>query len=92
MLKKDSPNLASVLDAMEDGIYVINDRYLIEFMNMRMVQDFGNGTGKKCYNILQHRDSVCPWCRAQEVFKGSTVRWELHIAEIDKAYDLIELP
>jgi len=92
MLKKDSPNLASVLDAMEDGIYVINDRYLIEFMNMRMVQDFGNGTGKKCYNILQHRESVCPWCRAQEVFKGSTVRWELHIAEIDKAYDLIELP
>lgn len=92
MLKKDSPNLASVLDAMEDGIYVINDRYLIEFMNMRMVQDFGNGTGKKCYSILQHRDSVCPWCRAQEVFKGSTVRWELHIAEIDKAYDLIELP
>ena len=92
MLKKESPNLASVLDAMEDGIYVINARYLIEFMNMRMVQDFGNGTGKKCYNILQHRDSVCPWCRAQEVFKGSTVRWELHIAEIDKAYDLIELP
>ncbi len=67
MLKKERPSLIPVLDAMEDDIYIVNQDFVVEFMNMRMVRDFGDGTGKKCYAVLQNRDTICPWCRAEEV-------------------------
>jgi len=92
MTDKESQRLNSILEAMEDGIYVIKDDYTIEFMNHVMVKDFGEGTGRKCYQVIGHRDEVCPWCRADEVFAGETTHWELALPISDKTYDLIELP
>ncbi|HDM10644.1 MAG TPA: PAS domain S-box protein, partial [Desulfobacteraceae bacterium] len=92
MIMRQSSRLTSVLDAMEDGIYIIDQDFFIEFMNSKMIQDFGDGTGKKCYAVIQGRDTVCPWCRANEVFGGNTVRWENRITNTDRVYDLIELP
>ena len=92
MTGKETERLISILEAMEDGIYVIKSDYTIEFMNYVMVKDFGEGTGKKCYQVISHRDEICPWCRAGEVFAGETIHRELDIPINDKTYDLIELP
>ena len=85
--------LIDVLDSMEDGIYVINNNYIVEFMNKAMVKVFGNGTGKKCHQVINMSDDVCPWCTAGDVFeKGETSHEEVHLAGIGKTYDLLELP
>jgi two-component system NtrC family sensor kinase len=85
--------LIDVLDSMEDGIYVINNNYIVEFMNKAMVKVFGNGTGKKCHQVINMSDDVCPWCTAADVFeKGETSHEEVHLAGIGKTYDLLELP
>ncbi len=92
MTDKESQRLISILEAMEDGIYVIKDDYTVEFMNRVMVKAFGEGTGEKCYSVIANLDEVCPWCRAKEVFSGETTHWELDLPSNDKTYDLIELP
>jgi PAS domain S-box-containing protein len=85
--------LIDVLDSMEDGIYVINNNYIVEFMNKAMVKVFGNGIGKKCHQVINMSDDVCPWCTAGNVFeKGETSHEEVHLTGIGKTYDLLELP
>jgi len=93
MYKAKAHGLTDVLDTLEDGIYVINNDYIVEFMNKAMVKVFGNGTGKKCHRVINRSDEICPWCRADDVFeKGETTHEELHLAAIGKTYDLLELP
>jgi len=92
MTNKESQRLLSILDAIEDGIYIIDADYTLEFMNKTMVRDFGAGVGKKCYQTINNCDEICPWCRAKEVFDGETLHWEHHVPAIDKIYDLLEQP
>jgi PAS domain S-box-containing protein len=92
MVDKVSQRLISVLDAIKDGIYIIDADYTLEFMNKAMVKDFGEGIGEKCYRIINKFDDICPWCRAKEVFKGETMHWEHHMPNVDKIYDLLEHP
>ncbi len=86
-------NLTSILDAMEDGIYIVNHHYVIEYMNKAMVDDFGEGVGKKCYEVIGKSDGICPWCTGHEVFeKGKTFHRELTMPASGKAYTIIDLP
>ncbi len=92
MKDKEIDKITSIFDAMDDGIYIIGDDYTMEFMNRTMIRDFGEGTGKKCYQVINQLDDICPWCRAKEVFGGETLHWEHYIPHVDKTYDLIEMP
>ena len=92
MTNEESQRLISILDAIEDGIYIIDADYTLEFMNKAMVRDFGEGIGKKCHQVINNSDEICPWCRAKEVFEGETLHWEHHVQAIDKIYDLLEQP
>jgi len=92
MTNEESQRLISILDAIEDGMYIIDADYTLEFMNKAMVRDFGEGIGKKCYQVINNSDEICPWCRAKEVFEGETIRWEQHVPGVDRTYDLLEQP
>ncbi|MBW1960526.1 MAG: PAS domain S-box protein [Deltaproteobacteria bacterium] len=93
MSSKDSDRLISVLDAMEDGIYIVSRDYTVEFMNRVMIEQFGYGIGKKCYEVINRDNRICSWCGSGEVFdKGETRRSELILPDTDRIYELIELP
>jgi PAS domain S-box-containing protein len=85
--------LTSILDAMADGIYIINADYVVEFMNTAMVQVFGDGVGRKCHEVINHTAAPCPWCQAKEVFDNRrSVQEEVYVPLVDKTYDLMEIP
>ncbi len=85
--------LTSVLDAMADGIYIVNDDYVVEFMNKAMIRVFGDGVGKKCHEVINHTAAPCPWCRATEVFDNQrNTHEEVYVPMVDKTYDLLEIP
>lgn len=85
--------LGVILEALEDCIYIINQDFIVEFMNTSMEKLFGDGIGKKCHQVTNNSDKICPWCRASEVFeKGKTLHHEVHLSAVDKICDIIELP
>jgi len=92
MIDQETKRLASIFDAMGRGVYIIGDDYLIKFMNKASINAFGEGIGKKCYQVIANRDKVCSWCRAKEVFKGKTLRWENYFSHINKTFEIFELP
>ncbi|MCF8112035.1 MAG: PAS domain S-box protein [Desulfobacteraceae bacterium] len=91
-MDKEKEMLKAIFETIEEGIYVIDQNYTIEYMNSQMVELFGEGTGKKCHRLLNDSDTLCPWCRAPEVFRGNRLHWELYVPKADKTFALTELP
>jgi PAS domain S-box-containing protein len=91
-LRSECPRLTLILDAMEDGVYVVNRDYDIEYVNPALKREFGEPAGMKCYQYFHGGQEVCPWCRNPEVFAGATVRWEWRSPKTGKTYDLVDTP
>jgi two-component system NtrC family sensor kinase len=88
-----APRLLDALDVFEDGIYIINDDYTVEYMNRFMKELFGNGVGKKCYEVLIKSDKPCAWCKYDEIFiNNETHHSEIYVKSVDKIFSLSELP
>ena len=82
----------AILDAFEDGIYVMNQDLVVEYMNSAMIAEFGDAIGKKCHQLINQSADKCHWCQSEEVFKGKTVRREVYVPRVDKTYYLTEIP
>ena len=93
MPKAETQRLRVILEAMRDGVYVADRDYTVIFMNQAMVREFGDGTGEKCFRGIYRRDSICPWCRAEEVYqRGETLQHELSPSFLGKTFDVLEIP
>ena len=91
-MDKEKHMLTAILNTIDDGIYIIDQNYTVEYMNRKMIELFGEGVGKKCYEILNDIDEICPWCRAGEIFTGQSLRWELYVPKTDRTFFLTEMP
>jgi PAS domain S-box-containing protein len=92
MIDEKSKKLLWFFESIMDSVYVIDQDFIVEYMSESMTRQFGQGMGKKCYQLLHHCEEVCPWCRAGEVFAGRSVRWEHYIPRKDRTFDLLEFP
>ncbi|MBZ0154696.1 MAG: EAL domain-containing protein [Alphaproteobacteria bacterium] len=62
-------------------------------MNESLIKKTGrNAIGELCYRALHDRDTLCPWCVNAKVFKGETVRWEVHSPKDGRWYYVINTP
>jgi PAS domain S-box-containing protein len=85
-------NLTGILNAMEDGVYIVDQRHRIEYINPALVRQFGPVSGRPCFRYFHNRSTPCPWCKTREVLSGRTVRWEWYSEKTDKTYDLLDTP
>jgi two-component system NtrC family sensor kinase len=69
----------AILEAFDDGIYVMNQDLVVEYMNNAMIAEFGQGVGKKCHELINQMDEKCPWCRSDEIFEGKKISREVYV-------------
>jgi PAS domain S-box-containing protein len=92
-ITKQRDQIANILNSMVDGIYIVNGRYEVEFVNSVLETQFGAFEGRKCYQYLHDREEVCPQCKNDAVLsEGKVVSWEWHSEKIGRTYDLMEVP
>ncbi|MCP4682699.1 MAG: PAS domain-containing protein, partial [Desulfobacterales bacterium] len=88
-----TPKLIDALDAFEEGIYIINEDFTVEYMNKFMKIHFGEGVGRKCYEVLIGSDKPCDWCKYDEIFgKNETHHSEVYLESAGKTFALSEMP
>jgi len=92
IIRHERDRLTAILDSMQDGVYIVNRNWDIEYINPVLVREFGEAEGKKCYEYFHDRTEACPWCKNSEVFAGKTVRWQWTSTRNNKTYDLIDTP
>ncbi|MCP4042382.1 MAG: response regulator, partial [Gammaproteobacteria bacterium] len=91
-LRIERDNLKNIFEAMEDGVYIVNQQNDIQYVNAVLRRDFGIYAGRKCYEYFHDRTEICPWCKNPEVFMGKTVHWEWHSDKNQRTYDLLATP
>jgi len=91
-MDKEKIMLDSILNTIEDGIYVISPDFTVEFMNRHMINIFGEGVGQKCYQVINKSDSQCPWCRSHRVFNGESFSREVYIPKVDRTFEITSSP
>jgi diguanylate cyclase (GGDEF)-like protein/PAS domain S-box-containing protein len=92
LLLQEKNNLVSILDTMEDGVYIVNKEYDIEYVNPVLRKTFGAVIGDKCYKHFHNTPKVCPMCKNKDIFEGNSVRWEWLSQKSSRVYDIIETP
>jgi PAS domain S-box-containing protein len=92
-LKEREARLSAIIEASDGFIYTCSKDFKVEFLNERLLNRTGyDATGELCYKVLHDRDSVCPWCVNEQVFRGETVRWEVQSPKDDKWWYIINTP
>ncbi|MFX0024424.1 MAG: PAS domain S-box protein, partial [Candidatus Hermodarchaeota archaeon] len=91
-IKNERDNLISMLTSMEDGVYIVNEYYEIEFVNPSLRNEFGSIGNKKCYEYFQDLSEPCQWCKTQEKVEQGSIRWELESPITKKLYEIITTP
>jgi len=92
MRRLERKKLANILNSMEDGIYIVNMNYDIEYINRAILSQFGPVEGRKCYQYLHDGKETCPWCKIKSVRKAKTVRRDWYSLKNQKHYDYIGTP
>jgi len=92
-IARQRDQIANILNSMVDGVYISDQQYNIQFMNRALETQFGAVEGRKCYQYLNDREEVCPWCKNEAVFsEGKIVSWEWHSEKTGRTYDLMDVP
>lgn len=73
----------AILDALEDGLYLIDDSYVVQTIN-RAEAAFSNMTpkeivGRHCYEIFRQRKKPCSDCMPRECMRDGQVHSRLRV-------------
>ena len=89
-LQLERNKLKSILDAMQDGVSIISQDYLIQYVNPAVEKELGPVNGRKCYEYFRDRMEACLWCKIPEVSAGKSIRWEQYFPKTEKTLDLFD--
>jgi PAS domain-containing protein len=81
VLQSERDQLNAVLSTIEDGIVIISQDRLIQFMNPSLIREFGEGKGEYCYKHFYRLNEPCHTCRLSSVIHGATDKWEWSFAD-----------
>lgn len=91
-LQREHNRMRDILDAMQDGVCIVNQEHEIEYANSALEREFGPVAGRKCHEYLHGSMEPCPCCKYDEVSAGKSVHWERHSRKTGKTYDLCDTP
>ncbi|NTW36212.1 MAG: PAS domain S-box protein, partial [Syntrophobacteraceae bacterium] len=90
--ESERDRLRAILDSMEDGIYIVGRDYRIDFMNLALRSEMGNGEGELCHEFFGHDVESCDGCQHGMGSFGPQIRREWSVAATGKTYDMAVAP
>ncbi len=85
-LDAERSKLRRILDAMPDGVCIIDQNYTMSYINPAMEQEWGAILGRRCYTYFANRTLPCPECHLARVAAGNSHRWVWTTDDGQKTY------
>lgn len=84
---------AHVLDWLDEIVYIVDiDSYELVYMNNKCRELTGVGDnpylGKKCYKLLQGKETPCSFCTTHHLQEDKFYEWEFYRESIDRYYHI----
>lgn len=91
-LRSERNKFIGVINAIGEGLYIVNQNFTIEYQNEVLSKNFGNTKGKKCFNSIFQSNKPCDFCTMHEVIKsGKTQSFETPLAD-GRTYNIVFSP
>ena len=91
-LRNERQRFKQILDEFPLGIHIVDKDYNMEFLNSRMVKEFGKHNGELCYEYLYNLNSPCKNCNHDKVIKGEACVQMWKSDKNGKLYEVYDIP
>ncbi len=92
-LRESEEKYRTMMEAMDDAVYICNNDMRIVYMNSAMIKMVGyDATGRVCHKVIHGLDHTCRWCVHEKVMKGQHLRTEVVSPKDNKAYHVSNSP
>ena len=92
-LRESEEKYRSMMEAMDEAVYICSQDYRIEYMNPAMVKRTSWGAiGEPCYKAIHELDEKCPWCVHDKVQQGESVETEIVSVKDGRSYHISQSP
>jgi PAS domain S-box-containing protein len=90
-IESEREKIGDIFNSMMDWIYVVDEKFEVQFINRSFEKVVGKPLSKKCFELIYGQKAPCTFCKWKSIRRGYTVRWELR-REDGKTFDIISSP
>lgn len=91
-LARERDNLTSILDAMQDSVYIVSRDHWILYTNPAMRRQFGAPDGRVCFQYMHDADVPCADCHFDRILAGETQQRLWTSPQTGRTYDVLDTP
>jgi len=91
--KKAEEKYRSMMESIEDPMYICSPDFHVEYMNPAMVKRMGyDAIGEPCYKVIHELDEKCPWCVHDKMQQGKNCVIEIVSPKDNRTYNVSNSP
>lgn len=91
--EKNDTGFRSMVESMQDSLYLCSHDFKIEYMNPAMVGRVGKSRkDTRCFSVIHGLDKPCGWCKHKKVMDGESVEINITSPMDNKTYRETSLP
>jgi two-component system, cell cycle sensor histidine kinase and response regulator CckA len=92
-LRESEEQYRSMMESMNDPVYICSPDFRVEYVNPAMVKRTGgNAAGKHCFKTINGLDDKCPWCIHEKVQQGENCVTEIVSPKDRRIYNVSHSP
>jgi len=93
-LRESEEKYRSMMEAMNDSVYICSHDYRVTYMNPAMINRIGTSDteGVPCYKLMHGLDEKCQWCVHDKIQKGEHSITELVSPKDGRVYHVSHSP
>ncbi len=93
-LRESEEKYRSMMEAMNDPVYICSNDYRVTYMNPAMINRIGTSDieGNPCYKLMHGLDEKCRWCVHDKIQKGEHSITELVSPKDGRVYHVSHSP
>ncbi len=92
-LRESEEKYRSMMEAMDEAVYICSQDYRVKYMNPAMVKRTGwDAVGELCHKVINELDEKCPWCVHSKVQQGESLKTEIVSPKDGRSYHISNSP
>ncbi len=92
ILKSERDKFQGVLNALGEGMYIVNRDFIVEYQNDLLKERFGDTIGKKCHVAYMGSDKPCEKCPTLRTIKTGKIHHSEFVAADGRRYEISSSP
>ncbi len=92
-LKESEEKYRSMMEALNDPVYICSPDFMVEYANPAMVKMLGHdAVGGLCYKTIRNMEKECPWCVHKKIQEGDNFIGEIWGPKEGRSYYVSHSP